>query len=71
MWQLGQMPWTTSTSVAISSAQPRSSSPLEAGSGEGLPAWLTLRKHPLASVHAGRPNWALNPCRSLAIVALS
>ncbi len=66
MRQLGQIPCATSTSVAISCAQPRSGSPLEAGSGEALPLWLTLRKQPLASVHAGRPNWLSKTCRSSA-----
>src|SRR6266436_5628104 len=48
----GQTPCASSTSVAVSCAQPRSSAPPEGGSGERAPRWLTLRKHPLASLHA-------------------
>jgi len=52
-WQFGQAAETMSTSSEISSAQPTSA----AGSGEAAPFWLTFRKHPLAVVQAGSPNW--------------
>jgi len=52
MWQSGQVADTMSTSSEISSAQLA----FLRGS-EVVPVWPTLRKHPLAVVHAGRPNW--------------
>jgi hypothetical protein len=53
MRQFGQIAETMSRSSEISSDQPTS----PAGSGLGLPLWLTCRKQPLAFVQAGSPNW--------------
>src|SRR5689334_21332012 len=60
MWQFGQIAETMSISSEISSAQPV----LLLGSGDVAPFWLTLRKQPLAVVHAGRPNWLRYTARS-------
>ena len=53
MWQLGHSADTASRSSDISCSHVE----FGAGSGEALPDWLSLVKHPFVLVHAGRPYW--------------
>ena len=62
--QFGQIAETTSRSREISRAQPP---PVGSFRGSALPpAWFTIFRQPLATVHAGRPNWVRYTARSAA-----
>ena len=67
MWQFGHSAETASRSSEISSSHPLS----PAGSGDAAPVSLTLRKHPLAVVHAARPEVLRNVPRSDSAVGSS
>src|SRR5215475_173917 len=64
MWQLGQIAETMSRSSDSSPAHPE----LFGGNGVGAPFWFSICRQPLATVHAGRPNWLRYTARSLAAV---
>ena len=56
MWQRGQATEIIDTSRVSSSAHPEGTP--EAGSGPAFPCWFTMRRQPLATVHAGRRKQA-------------
>ena len=64
MLQFGQIADTMSRSSDSSPAQPASL----AGNGLVAPFWFTIRRQPLATVQAGRPNWLRYMARSAAAV---